>query len=268
MDSKESSDLLFRRLGEMVGDCPPTFSRNGRLSFPGLVPVPRQLPGLGFFPGGDGLWKLEDQAEPADRSPKPIMIVGSTFGSLKELRSLPFQEDRSDSRKTWAPLLTLLQAAGIAPDRCFFTNAYPGLLAGTGNVVTLHPAKLEARYMKEARTFFQEQLRIMRPRLVVFLGLLSPFVLGEHILEQCGWVQMLHPSEGKIMSITKLDEAGMSVRPGVKIPGLAQPVTLALVLHPCHRKPNLKLRRLGAHMDSEDPEPQFLKALAKSILAP
>ena len=266
MDSKEVSDALFRLLEESVGSCSPVRNRNGKQSFPGLVPVPRQLPGLGFFPGGDGLWKAPDQSEPTNRKPKPIMIVGSTFGSLAELGSIPFEEDRLDSRKTWAPLISLLQAAGIAPDQCFFTNAYPGVLAGTGNVVTLHPAKLDSRYLKEARDFFQEQLKLMQPRIVVFLGLLAPFVLGERILQQCGWAQMLHPSEGKIQSITKVDEAGMSHCPNVRISGLSHPVTLALVLHPCHRTPNLKLRRLGAHMESRDPEPQFLKALVQSAL--
>lgn len=268
MDSKEASDALSRLLKESVGSCPPVRNRNGKQSFPGLVPVPRQLSGLGFFPGGDGLWKAPGKSEPTNRKPKPIMIVGSTFGSLAELGSIPFEEDRLDSRKTWAPLLALLRTAGIAPDRCFFTNAYPGVLAGAGNIVTLHPAKLDARYMKETRGFFQEQLKLMQPRLVIFLGLLGPFVLGEHILEQCGWAQMLHPSEGKIRSITKVDESGKSICPEVRITGLPHLVTLALLLHPCHRAPNLKLRRLGADLDPRDPEPQFLNTLAQPVLGP
>lgn len=264
MDSKGKSDALFRLMGETVGECPPVLNRNGDEVFPGLVPVPRQLPGLGFFPGGDGLWKAPGETEPTDRNPKPIMVVGSTFGSLKELNSIPFEEDRHNKSKTWEPLLTLFRNAGVPPDRCFFTNAYPGVLRGGGNVVQLHPAKLDANYMKEARGFFQAQLQHMQPRLVLFLGLLGPYVLGEDLLNQSGWAQQLHPEEGKIERIGNLDLAGKSMCLNLITPGVPHPVAMALLLHPCHRAPNLRHRRLAPEMDLEDPEPKFLKQVIRS----
>ncbi len=264
MDSKEKSDALFRLMGETVGECPPILNRNNDAVFPGLVPVPRQLPGLGFFPGGDGLWKLLGRAEPTDRNPKPIMVVGSTFGSLKELNSLPFEEDRHNKSKTWEPLLTLFRHAGVPPDRCFFTNAYPGVLRSDGNVVQLHPAKLDANYMKEARKFFQAQLQYMQPRLVLFLGLLGPYVLGEDLLSQTGWAQQLHPEEGKIGRIGNVDLAGKSVCLDLIIPDVLHPVTLALLLHPCHRAPNIRHRKLTLETGLEDPEPRFLKQVIRS----
>lgn len=264
MDSKAVSDGLFRLLGESVGDCPPVLNRNGKEDFPGLVPVKKQLRGLGFFPGGDGLWKAPGKAEPTDRDSKPIMIVGSTFGSQKELESIPFEEDRDNKSKTWEPLIRLLHNADVKPDRSFYTNAFPGVLKGNGNVVKLHPAKLNARYMVEARKFFMAQLQHMQPRLVLFLGLLGPYALGEDLLNRCGWAPLLHPLEGKIQGFESVDLAGKSMCPDLIIPGIPHRVTVALLLHPCHRTPNLHLRKLGLDIGSGDPEPQFLKQVIRA----
>ena len=199
------------------------------------------------------------------------MLVGSTFGTVAEFRSLTFEEDRSAHNKTWSILIELLRCAGIPPERCFFTNAYPGLLcdappnetkgrrARDKNVVQLSPARLDRTYMKTCQGFFQEQLRSIQPRLVLFLGLFGPYVLGEDLLRLSGWGALLHGSSGKINRFHEVDSAGLSVVEGVAVPGVSHPATFALLLHPSSRKRNLHLRAALADPGTDDPEVPFLK---------
>jgi hypothetical protein len=243
VDAKTQSDALFEILLQTVGRCPPVWNRKGRLVFPGLAPVGRQLPGLGFFPGGDGLWKLPGATEPADLSAKPVMLVGSTFGTAAEFRSLIFEEDRDARNKTWSILIDLLQRAEVPCEQCFFTNAYPGLLCDLahnpgekkgrgGNVVKLAPAQLDQVFVSHCRAFFLEQVRHFQPRLILFLGLYGPYILGEELIRQSGWARFLHSVTGKIDRIREIDSAGLSLVTGLSMPGVGHPFSLAILLHP------------------------------------
>jgi len=272
VDAKTQSDALFEILLQTVGRCPPVRNRKGRLTFPGLEPVDRQLPGLGFFPGGDGLWKLLGTTKPVDRSAKPVMLVGSTFGTAVEFRSLTFEEDRFAANKTWSILLDLLRRAEVPCERCFFTNAYPGLLCdlvsnpgekkGKGkNVVKLAPAQLDQAFVNQCRAFFLEQVQHIQPRLILFLGLYGPYVLGEELIRQSGWAPFLHSGTGKIDRFREVDAAGLSLVNGLFVPGVGHPVSLAILLHPSNRGRNLHLRAALGESGSSDPEVSFLNQI-------
>ena len=45
----------------------------------GMVEIEHHLPGLGFFPGGDGLWKAPGCRERPPLPPGGIMVLGNTF---------------------------------------------------------------------------------------------------------------------------------------------------------------------------------------------
>ena len=83
MNAKETSDCLFETLKDSVGECAesPRRAKDGIApAFAGITPVKCQISGLGFFPGGDGLWKKPNSGSPVSISQRTIMVVGSTFG--------------------------------------------------------------------------------------------------------------------------------------------------------------------------------------------
>jgi hypothetical protein len=56
-------------------------NKAGESAFAGINPMSRQTCGLGFFPGGDGLWKEHDSIEPMTDDPRKIMVGFVTFTS-------------------------------------------------------------------------------------------------------------------------------------------------------------------------------------------
>lgn len=70
---------------------------------------------------------------------------------------------------TWANLLPLLHEAGIAPEQCFFTNAYMGLREGAGTTGRF-PGSRDEQFVERCRAFFLHQIRAQQPRVVLALG--------------------------------------------------------------------------------------------------
>ena len=75
---------LERQLDETVNACAlvhavaegscPAGEAHGR-----MAEIEHHLPGLGFFPGGDGLWKAPGCRERPPLPPGGIMVLGNTF---------------------------------------------------------------------------------------------------------------------------------------------------------------------------------------------
>ena len=200
----------------------------------GVLAVPEPIPGLAFFPGGYGLW---GSAAGRPLPPFPVggvMIVGHDFHSEAGYReSLRLGGERL-TLPTWSNLVKLLAAAGIAPERCFFTNLYMGLRAGTATTGPF-PGATDARFVTHCQHFLLEQLDAQRPALILTLGVHVPPVVGALSPELAPW------ATGK--GLRHLDEVG-AVRTDVGFPALgAYRTTAVALIHPSLRHASLRHRR-------------------------
>jgi len=151
-----SVDSLFDRLFTLFRDYPA-----------GVCPVPverdRRIRGRGFFPGGDGL-----ASAPANRY-LPIggvMVLGNNFGCWEDFQLSVARGREDPDGDTWKPLLALLGGA-IDLQECFFTNAYVGIIEGDRNSAQMSKTPI---FRKTCRLFLTEQIRTLRPRLIMAMG--------------------------------------------------------------------------------------------------
>ncbi|QIN77247.1 hypothetical protein GBA65_00510 [Rubrobacter marinus] len=213
------------RLFELLGTVEP---------YPeGVVPVPEKLPGTAFFPGGTGLWQ-PDGAPP----PMPIggvMVLGHDFYSEAGYRRFVAERGESTRGPTWRNLLALLARVGVGPERCFFTNAYVGLRAGSRNTGRF-PGSRDPGFVERCREFLGEQLRAQKPRLVLTLGSYVPAVLAPLSGDLAPWL--------RAASLKALDEAGRPLIPNARFPSVpGGEVAVAALVHPSIRWASVLGRR-------------------------
>jgi hypothetical protein len=140
--------------------------RKELVSFSGL-PAMR----YGFFPGGNGLY---DGISSSFRSPGGTLILGSNFGCkrdfIDEEGNLITQDERAN--RTWIPLLKRLRGAGIPLGECFFTNAWPFLHLGEGNLpkALIKSWLMDQTLMASCLVFSRLTFERIKPRLIIALG--------------------------------------------------------------------------------------------------
>jgi len=136
------------------------------ISFSGLPQM-----SYGFFPGGNGLY---DGIDSKFRDPGGTLILGSNFGCESEFidedGKLVIEDERAN--KTWSPLLERLSGAGVPIGECFFTNAWPFLHRGEGNLPKgLIPIWLrDENLMTSCKLFFRLTFSRIKPNLIIALG--------------------------------------------------------------------------------------------------
>jgi len=111
---------LWTRLGEMEREA----RFNGRSYPEGMCKFPFSLSGQGFFPGGDGLWRQDnDLAATTDGKVANggILFLGNDFGTLKTY--LRLKAKGFEKVPTWERIKTRVRAADIPDTKLFFTNA-------------------------------------------------------------------------------------------------------------------------------------------------
>lgn len=202
----------------------------------GVLPVPEPISGLAFFPGGYGLWGT-GQGRPLPAFPVGgIMVLGHDFHSVAGYTESRRLGGERLTLPTWRNLLELFKAAGIAPERCFFTNLYMGLRAGTATTGPF-PGARDPTFVEHCQTFFLEQLRAQRPRLLLTLGVNVPPII-------CGLSPELAPwAAGR--GLKHLDAVG-PVQVNATFPGVQDFRTTAVALiHPSLRHASLRHRRYG-----------------------
>lgn len=160
--------------------------RKELVSFSGLPVMP-----YAFFPGGNGLY---EGVNSRFRGPGGTLILGSNFGCRREFvddaGNLITKDERGN--RTWAPLLMRLRSSGIPANECFFTNAWPFLHLGQGNLtkglikVWLRDPALMALCLQFARLTFDK----IKPNLVIALGT-GPAAFLSHM-----WPLALHRWRG------------------------------------------------------------------------
>jgi uracil-DNA glycosylase len=169
MEKKEIA--IFERLWQEM--------RSAVSPFPeGIADVPEPIRGTAFFPGGLGLWLHENGL---GESPiGQIMIVGQDFNSEGVYEQARRDGTEVGSSATWKALQKLLPASGISLSQCFFTNLYMGLRKG-GSEAGTFPGARDRRFVQRCLAFFIKQLEVVRPKLILTLGV-EPFrVLANHL---------------------------------------------------------------------------------------
>jgi hypothetical protein len=176
-----------------------------------------------FFPGGNGLFLGAE----AVLLTGGTLILGSNFGCvadyLCEDGSL-MRKDETRSSATWKGLYRMLPPeTGIRLESCFFTNAWPFLHQGTTNETKgLIPIWLsDTSLMAKCLRFFQETLKIVRPRLVVGLG------TGASAFLSCLWPDELREWRGN--SVISLDK-----KPIGEVEALGYRLVCTAITHPSH----------------------------------
>ncbi|MEP6717174.1 MAG: uracil-DNA glycosylase family protein [Terriglobia bacterium] len=148
------------------------------------------IPGTAFFPGGAGLWRGSQSfgSMPEHFPESAIMFVGHNFDSG---RAHDVSKERGGEAQSvfWRNLLAYLSHAGVDPAQCFFSNALMGLKPGSA----LGPMPTTPGYRDECQAFLNEQIRIVKPSLVVALGGdASDRLMKLKLSVPC--IRLLHPS--------------------------------------------------------------------------
>ena len=173
-----------------------------------------------------------------------IMVLGHDFHSVTaflkslnhgtEVPAVPLDGYRIPPTRT--VLKQVFAEADIPLARCFFTNAYMGLRAGSGTTGRF-PGARDPEYVSRCQAFLLHQLDAQRPRLLITLG---------------GWVPgFIAPLAPKLApwrgarTMKALDDAKPLVH-GVQFDGSAAlPCTVLALTHPSLRGPNVGRRRYG-----------------------
>jgi uracil-DNA glycosylase len=94
--------------------------------------------------------------------------------------------DRGQPMSTWRGLYRLLETARVDVHRCFFTNAYVGLMAGdkpTGRF----PGALDAEFSKWCERFLRMQISRMKPAVIATIGADARRFLARVALDLASW---------------------------------------------------------------------------------
>ncbi|HEY4357449.1 MAG TPA: uracil-DNA glycosylase family protein [Acidobacteriaceae bacterium] len=180
----------------------------------------------GFFPGGDGLY----DPLAARTGPLTTIILGSNFGCetgfIDDQGNLLITDERGNA--TWRPLLKRLRAAQIDPHECFFTNAWPFLHLGDGNLGPVESWLRDPALMSSCMAFFEQTVNLIGPKLIIALGTGPAAFLGNLWKERVAiWSKY---------SIDSLDELPLAI---ISLP--SNPLVCVAITHPS--MPNAWRRR-------------------------
>ncbi len=142
----------------------------------GILPVPQVIPGPAFFPDGRGL-VANDRSLGITLPVGGVMVLGHNYGTVADHRTYTAARGEIEGSPTWIGLRKLLQGSGIPLDRCFFTNAYVGLLDRPSGIGP-HPGHRDQDFLEGCRQILVTQILLQRPRLILVLGRFVPSFLS------------------------------------------------------------------------------------------
>jgi uracil-DNA glycosylase len=197
----------------------------------GTADVPEPIKGTAFFPGGLGLWLHENGS---GESPiGQIMIVGQDFNSERVYEQARRDGTEVGSSATWKALQRLLTASDVSLNQCFFTNLYMGLRKG-GSETGRFPGARDRNFVQRCLAFFITQMEVVRPKLILTLGV-EPFrVLATHLF---------HVPAPKTLS------ACVEIRPSVQL--VHGGATVVALTHPSFYDANVWRRKYAGLTGAE-----------------
>lgn len=203
----------------------------------GVVALPARLPGVGFFPGGAGLWNVSPGHPLPPMPVRGVMVLGHDFHSEDAFAKSLAEGTEVRLSPTWPALLRLLKVSSIPYESCFFTNAYMGLRRGSATMGRF-PGSRDAGFRDRCRRFLLRQLGAQKPTLILTLGRWLPEFIAPLSPQLQPWA--------KAKSFSAIDAAS-PVMSQVRFDGAdAPPCTVVALTHPCLRGPNVRWRRYGA----------------------
>ena len=194
-----------------------------------ILPSRGGLPGPAFFPEGFGL-----QNPTAGAIWPHIMAVGHNFGCddyRKEIDAV----GREDDKATWRNLRRLLAEADVPIESCFMTNWFVGLQPGNKQVGEFLYGP-DSRYERECSELLVEQMRTLRPEVILLLGL--PVVRRAHRI-----IPVLNPwADATNWSMVDSSSLG-AVAHGVEVSGTQLRTNVVALLHPSFSPSNQRYRK-------------------------
>ena len=130
----------------------------------GVVPVPQPIQGTAFFPGGHGLL-----LDGTGKTPT-TMVVGQDFNTMATYEKARQSGSEFDSSTTWRNIRIVFPQLGLALRECFFTNFYMGLREH-GPETGRFPGARDPAFVQCCTRFFESQIEVIKPRLILTLGL-------------------------------------------------------------------------------------------------
>jgi uracil-DNA glycosylase len=221
-----------------------------------VIPMPGCILGTAFFPGGLGLWNSNPNTSPHPVPVGGILIVGHNFDSEVGFQRSLHQGGENPNGATWRPLLAFLQQVGIAPEQCFFTNAYVGLRAGNRAMGAFAGAR-DPDFVRWCRSFLLKQLRVIQPRLILTLGAYVPRFLAPLSPElQTVW--------SKATGLRMLDEQEVALVYPCTFSGVLRPAAVVALTHPAYRRLNVK-SRCYEDQQGEEAEQALVRAALRRV---
>jgi len=202
---------------------------------PGMIPVPTQIVGTAFFPGGTGLWNPAGTATLGTWPRRGVLVLGQDFDSEQGYLASRAAGCEVGRSATWRALLPVLAEAAIPLESCFFTNAYMGLRDGS-RATGPNPGSSDRGFVDRCRAFFLHQVRLQAPSVVIALGHATPRFLATLAPELTAWKDC--------RDFNAVDGAGPMVT-SVHFPD-TPPCTIVSLTHPSFRALNVKRRRFEA----------------------
>jgi hypothetical protein len=207
------------------------------------------IKGLAFFPGGRGLFKMDDETI----SNKEIMILGQDFDTLEKYQ-IAVQNGEEDvlKNKTWRNLSSILELSNIPLTNCFFTNCLMGVRIAE-SAIGVSPGYKDTSFVKSCQDLFLFQLDLQKPKVIFALGIQVAKFLSQLSKNLEGWKS--------INSFVNLDSSGESpVKKNIQFEfdGKIICTDLVLLMHPSARKFNL-VKRTYKGLQGMDAQIQMIR---------
>lgn len=219
---------------------------------PGVAPIPSLVNGLAFYPAGRGVWHNDILSSPPPVPVGRVMVLGNNFGTVDYYTTTTLRQE-SPTDSTWRPLLASLRDAAINPADCFFTNVLIGLIEGQ-SLTDEFPGLADPRFVNRCLEHFEEQLRQVKPCLLLTLGKVPARLVARLSPDLASW----RPD----FSFAALDRSRSSLAPRVTFKCIPHPVTCAALVHPCFKHSNVRHRRFES-LKGQAAETALLNAAAE-----
>jgi len=199
----------------------------------GVKPIPERIRGTAFYPAGDGLYKEQGDV---DFPYGGVMVLGHNFDSERGYNESRMKGTENINGPTCRGTLNLLKAVHIEPQHCFFTNFYMGLIAGNKSRGKF-PGGTDLNFVRRCQELFLMQVELMRPAMIITLGLPVPRLIAPLAKELKAW-------EG-LASIKDLNASPFFH--GVKFSDEHTPCAVVGVIHPCYAERNIRHRAYNGY---------------------
>ena len=213
----------------------------------GVVPVPERIRGTAFFPGGLGLW-LDEHGNAEPEIPE-VMVVGQDFNTLASYENARKAGSEIKTSRTWLNIEKIFPKLGLSFRHCYCTNFYMGLREN-GPETGLFPGARDPEFVQRSARFFERQMEVMKPKLIVTLGLAPLAALGKHVFHV-----PTPPTLSRCVDVYR------------DLPAAHGRVALVALTHPSLYFANVGRRRFQSHL-GQDAEREMVQSVAAGIHHP